>query len=74
MSATNDMRHKRTPNLEIQAEADRKLADEEERIARLFGMCPWWNYDEFRGGLCAAVARAAARRILGSVICSAPRG
>ena len=42
------MRHKRTPNLEIQAEADRKPADEEERIARLFGMCPGWNYDEFR--------------------------
>ena len=39
------MRHKRTPNLEVQAEADRKLADEEERIAREHDMYPGFSYD-----------------------------
>ncbi len=32
---------------EAEAEADRKLAAEEERIAREFGMCLGWKYDEF---------------------------
>ena len=41
------MRHKRTPNPEIEAEAARKLAEEEESIARKHEMCPGWSYDEF---------------------------
>jgi hypothetical protein len=32
---------------EAEAEADRKLAAEEERIAREFGRCLGWKYDEF---------------------------
>ena len=32
---------------EAEAEADRKLAAEEERIARKFGVCLGWKYDEF---------------------------
>lgn len=32
---------------EVEAEAARKLADEEERIARRYDMCPGWSSDEF---------------------------
>jgi hypothetical protein len=42
----DDMRHKRTPNPEIEAEAARKLAEEEESIARQHDMCPGWSCDE----------------------------
>jgi hypothetical protein len=42
------MRCKRTLDPEIEAEAARRLAAEEERIARERGMWPGWNYDEHR--------------------------
>jgi hypothetical protein len=34
------------PNPEVEAEAARQLAAEEERIARKYDMCPGWTYDE----------------------------
>jgi hypothetical protein len=33
---------------EIKAEATRRLADEEERIARQHDMCPGWSYDAWK--------------------------
>jgi hypothetical protein len=41
------MRHKRALDPEIEAEAARKLAEEEERIARRHDMCPGWSLDGF---------------------------
>jgi hypothetical protein len=47
----DNLRHKREPNSEIEAEAARKLAEEEERIARKFDMAPGWSVDEFEKDL-----------------------
>jgi hypothetical protein len=38
------------PDPVIEAEAARKLAQEEEGIARKFDMCPGWSYDEHQKG------------------------
>lgn len=35
----------------MEAEATRRLADEEEAIARRYGMIPGFSYDEFRADL-----------------------
>jgi hypothetical protein len=39
--------HKRAPDPAAEAEAAKRLADEEEAIARRYGMCPGWSADEF---------------------------
>jgi hypothetical protein len=39
---------RKEPNPVVEAEAARKLAEEEESIARKHDMCPGWTYDEFQ--------------------------
>jgi hypothetical protein len=46
-----NLRRRREPDPAVEAEATRRLADEEESVAHKFDMCPGFSYDEFEADL-----------------------